>query len=102
MTTETNQSEDSVTLECDHCGCVAIESADGMFYDGQGDACMSCGFPGHVSVDEAPEDETAEAHWSLSDYCEIGEPIPVCTDANCEDCKEWRGKIHTKGDGYGF
>jgi hypothetical protein len=92
---------DSVSLTCDHCGDVAIASADGMYFDGQGDACGSCGFPGKVTVDETDEG-TAYAYWAESDHCEIGEPIPVCDDPNCEDCKEWRGKNHTKGDGYGF
>lgn len=35
-------------LDCGHCGGVAIESEDGMFGDGDGNACATCGLTGHV------------------------------------------------------
>ncbi len=70
-----------VTLECDHCGDVAYEAPDGMVGDGEGDACISCGFPGHASVDN---DEPI-AWWSASDRADA-----VCRREDCEDCREVR------------
>lgn len=62
-------------LECDHCGDVAVESPDGLFRDGDGDACMTCGHPGHVSVDDDG------ACWSVSDEgrCKVAECV-WCAD----------------------
>lgn len=63
-------------LDCAHCGDVAIESADGFFADGEGGACMTCGFPGGVSCDS----ET-EPYWNESD-----DPEARCTAPDCLDC----------------
>lgn len=75
------------TLECDHCGDVAIESdRHGLFCDGDGDACMTCGYPGSVLVDEPlDDDEPAIARWSVSDDTEA-----VCNVPSCDECREWR------------
>ncbi len=65
-------------IECDHCGCEAVESnSEGYFYDGQGGACMTCGFPGHVSLDE----ET-DPWWNSSD------DDVKCTDPDCWSCTQ--------------
>ncbi len=72
----------AVTLECPHCGGVAIESPDGMFGDGDGEACMTCGFPGHVSIDDADE-ENVTADWSPRDWDENAR----CTEDDCEECR---------------
>ncbi len=63
-------------LDCDHCGNVAIESADGVFTDGDGGACSSCGLPGYVSCCS----ET-EPHWFMSE-----DPNTKCKRADCEEC----------------
>lgn len=65
-------------LECPHCGDVAIESLSGLFRDGDGVACMSCGHPGHVSVDE---DEGA-AWWQLGSG--------PCDHVWCDKCLDLR------------
>lgn len=64
-------------LECDHCGCEAFASdARGYFTDGDGGACMTCGFPGSVCSDaETPP------YWLTSDYAEAR-----CADPTCSDC----------------
>jgi hypothetical protein len=67
-------------LECNHCGCTAIVSESGLFTDGTGEKCMSCGFPGSVSCDS----ET-DPYWSERDGMD-----DVCDDLSCEDCKEYR------------
>lgn len=68
-------------LDCSHCGGMAIESPDGMYYDGAGEACATCGYPGAVSVDDAgPEDP--EAWWRASD-----EPGARCRDPECVGCR---------------
>jgi hypothetical protein len=77
----------AATLECDHCGGVAIESSTGLFGEGDSDRCDTCGMPGHVSVDEAYEDEDSPglASWSVRD-----EDGAVCRDLACEQCAEFR------------
>ena len=72
----------AATLECDHCGDVAIESSSGYFWDGDGGRCLACGHPGHVSCDgeESP-------WWSTGD----GED-DFCARPDCEECNERRVK----------
>ena len=53
-------------LECGYCGDDAIESEDGLFEDGAGGACKSCGFPGQVSLDDGDE-ENIVAYWHVSE-----------------------------------
>lgn len=67
-------------LECDHCGDVAIESPTGLFGDGDGGKCTTCGFPGVVSIDDAGDDATA--WWNTSQ-----EPGARCDLADCEECR---------------
>lgn len=69
-------------LECAHCGGVAIEKEDGVFYDGDGGSCETCGFPGLVSVDSE-----SDAYWVESD-----DEDAVCNDPGCEDCRDRRAK----------
>lgn len=73
--------ETSDYLECSHCGGPAIyANARGLFFDGDGDKCLTCGLPGSVTCDA----ET-EPYWlTREDYGD------VCNDLECEDCKEWR------------
>jgi len=66
-------------LECDHCGEAAIESVDGLYTDGDGGTCMTCGFPGQVYVDEADG-----AYWAVH---EGGETPAVCRRPDCDDCR---------------
>lgn len=71
------------TLECDHCGGVAIEAdADDLFTDGMGEECETCGFPGHVSVcgdDEDPGENPV--YWKVSEEVDAR-----CADHRCEEC----------------
>ena len=76
-------------LECDHCGDVAIEfkppAYPGHFWhlhDGDGGKCDSCGFPGHVSVDDAGEEEDNIASWMVNDWDEGLK----CRRPDCPDC----------------
>jgi hypothetical protein len=61
------------TLECPGCGLPAISSASGLFCEDEGEACMTCGHPGHVNVDTDIESdvEGAEggAYWWSAEEC---------------------------------
>ncbi len=77
------------TLECDHCGGDAIAGdARGMFGDGDGTACMTCGFPGHVSVDveHAGDDENDSGENGATWSCSYDEEDARCHDLTCVDC----------------
>lgn len=78
-------SDEPATLDCDHCGGVAIESPDGKFGDDEGERCASCGFPGSIVVSgcEDDEGEPEPAYWSTSD-----KTTDKCTRPGCEDCEE--------------
>jgi hypothetical protein len=77
-----------VSLECSHCGDVAIDHEDNVYTDSEGDQCASCGFPGHVVVDWEPGyDDEATAYWSLSDRSDA-----VCSHASCEECAPFRSQ----------
>lgn len=83
-----DSNEKSAVLECSHCGDVAIESADGLFGEDDGDACLSCGMPGRVSVEEDESDydegdRIGTASWLTDD----GEDS-YCTRPDCEECRE--------------
>lgn len=67
------------SLECGHCGDMAIESPHGLFYEDQGEKCATCGFPGHVTVEEN------SAEWTLSDW---GPDPAVCKRPDCDECHE--------------
>ena len=84
------------SLSCDHCGDDAIESPDGLFGDGDGEACMSCGFPGWVAVDGDDYDEDASVHWQLSD-----DDAAVCRDLGCDSCAPHRARPLCPGEGGG-
>ena len=81
------------TLECPHCGDVAIEAhpprwpgdfPGGWFEDGEGGACASCGMPGHVTLDEDEEESDSWiASWSMDD-----DEDDRCTRPDCEECTE--------------
>lgn len=73
-------------LDCQHCGDVAIEKADGVFCDGDGGSCETCGFPGSVSVDSE-----SDAYWVESENANA-----VCLDPECEECREKRVKDGAK------
>ena len=55
----------SATLECPHCGDVAVESSTGLFYEGDADRCQSCGVSGAVFLDD-DEDGTI-AYFDIDD-----------------------------------
>lgn len=68
-------------LECGHCGDVAIYADAKELYwdDGRWLRCLSCGFPGQVSVDDSL-DEDCSASWRLGD-----EPEDRC-NGPCDEC----------------
>lgn len=66
-------------LECSHCGDTAFTSPDGLFADGDGEKCLSCGFPGHVDIEE----DGSEVWWLAS-----VEDDARCDDPECQDCHE--------------
>jgi len=82
---------EKVYLECDHCGEEAIEGDDkGLFLDGSGTECMTCGFPGSVVCEESSDDdsEIGSAYWLCSDGND-----DVCDREDCEDCAPTRKRI---------
>ena len=72
-------------LDCDHCGGAAIVSETGVFADGDGGECACCGYPGHVSVDDAGCGEDNTVYWSTRDDADS-----VCDNEACEECEEFR------------
>jgi len=69
-------------LECDHCGGDAIVSTTGYFSDGEGTACATCGWPGHVSVDGVDDDPDENfPHFVLDND-------GACKDPTCIECNE--------------
>lgn len=57
------------SLECGICGGPAIESEDNLFYEDEGEECITCGFPGKVMITdnllaETEEDDMFEAYWN--------------------------------------
>lgn len=67
------------TFECDHCGCVAFEVlADAAVGDGDGVACMSCAWPGHVVLDSETPPE-----WMT----EEGDADTACSWTDCGACR---------------
>ena len=82
--TNSTAPETEPSLECDHCGDVAIYGdKKGMFTDGAGGACVSCGFPGQVSCDA----ET-EPYWMTGD-----DDADRCNRGDCEDCKDAAARL---------
>jgi hypothetical protein len=78
-------------LECDHCGDDAIRKPTGVFVDGEGDRCESCGFPGHVSVDGTDDDPDENTpSWKLSEAPDARCTDPECGEC-CDDCKSATG-----------
>ena len=70
-------------LDCDHCGGVAIASMSGMFGDGDGGRCLTCGLRGHVSIDDAGCEEDNTAYWVSSD-----DPNDKCNEKDCVACHD--------------
>ncbi len=84
-------------LECDHCGDIAFTSRDyrdGVYWftDSDGEACSSCGYPGHVVVNE-PDPDNADVYWETDDNNEA-----VCNRPDCEDCEEFRPMVKESED----
>lgn len=65
-------------LPCDHCGDIAFVSfrPGGVFVDGEGGYCMSCGIAGHVSADEDRCDWTTDPSGD-----------GVCERKDCDECR---------------
>jgi hypothetical protein len=79
-------------LECDHCGCEAIESdGDGLFFETDDAHCMTCGWPGDVRV--VGEDDGMD--WFTNDDHDL-EPVPFCSLPDCEDCRGREAVLRTK------
>jgi hypothetical protein len=78
------------SLECSHCGGPAITSPSGLFGDGDGTECESCGFPGSVSVGDAYSEDPL-ARWN-----ESNDDGATCNRADCEECAEWRAQLAAK------
>ncbi len=70
-------------LECDHCGGTAVESATGMFCEGDADRCRSCNFPGVVSVDDRGDEDENVAEWKTNDWDEGLK----CNSPTCDECR---------------
>lgn len=77
------------SLECNHCGGSALNSPNGIFWDGDGTACAECGFPGTVDADS--DGEGGYAVWSESD-----DDLDTCKRADCEECAERRAQLAAK------
>lgn len=75
-TAEADRGGEGNGLWCDHCGGIAIEGD--KFTDGQGGACVTCGFPGAVSCDA----ET-DPWWNTSELDDAR-----CSRAGCSECEE--------------
>jgi len=84
----------TTTLECPHCGGVAVESTaspdDNLFAEGDGAkvGCVTCGFPGQVLLESVwakmpngEEEEVNVAYWSPSE-----EPETKCRERGCGEC----------------
>lgn len=71
-----------MALECNHCGGDAIFSEDNLFFDGEGERCAECGFPGQVSIGDNGDEESNTADWSINDYDDEAK----CNRADCEEC----------------
>ena len=69
--------------ECDHCGDIAIYAdAAGLYWDGEGEECLSCGFPGRVCVDgDECDDQKNTAAWRTGE-----EPEDRCNELGCTEC----------------
>ncbi len=74
--------------ECNHCGGEAIQFKKPRWpgdmwhlYDGDGEKCDECGWPGSVSVDDT--DEGPVADWRTNDWDEGLK----CNAADCEECR---------------
>jgi len=77
--TQLTECEACSDLECNHCGDVAVESPTGMFHEDMADKCVSCGFPGHVSVYDGT------ATWVVED----DDWNARCTQPLCQDRHEY-------------
>ena len=82
------------TLECDHCGCEAIESTDGTFAENMADACMTCGFPGHVSIEESGEDDDEGEPLYTATWSSTIDAGDTCSETHdCSECRDIRAAL---------
>lgn len=54
------------SLECGICGGPAIEREENLFYEDEGEKCMTCGFPGSVQIADMDE-EGEHAYWACDE-----------------------------------
>lgn len=64
------------SLDCEHCGDVAVISAQNMYWDGDFARCLSCGHPGQIHADET-------AYFTIAD-----EETDWCDREDCAECIE--------------
>lgn len=74
-------------LECSHCGCVAVTSSDRTYREDMAFECKACSFPGHVAVDEEP-DEAPVATWVTHDW----EDSARCSQQDCNKCPSYESR----------
>lgn len=78
-----NRKKYVTSLECDHCGDVAIKADEkGYFTDGSGGTCLSCGFPGHVSCDKET-DPWWDSSQEDDSRCKVQDCV-LCEDSRCK------------------
>jgi hypothetical protein len=84
------------TLECSHCGDVAVESETGLFCEGDADRCASCGMPGHITIEEADgcdsDCDEGECTCGIASFCCDDDTGNYCTLADCEECAAERAE----------
>ena len=57
------ETKPGIELECPLCGGVAFRSDTEYVSEDEGEACLTCGEPGHVMIEDVDED-TTHAYWS--------------------------------------
>jgi len=67
-------------VQCDHCGDIAWLLTEPCIDYDDVTACMSCGFPGGISVDDHDEEDIG-AYFRLDES-----PTVMCTRTQCEEC----------------
>jgi hypothetical protein len=84
-------------LECSHCGDAAIESATGLFAEGDTDRCTSCGISGHITVEEDEEAECWIATFLVDDEMRLPlDPAALVTQLDTTSARSDRLSGHVE------
>ena len=76
------------TLECDHCGGVAVTcgNSHGLFSDDDSGPCETCGMPGSVVIEDYSEEgEDAETSELCGAAVWLSDETARCTRADCNE-----------------